>query len=76
MAKKKIKNFGLCACTRLKLLHIFVPNLGEIFYQFGHKIAFSVKLRPIYGHARPLLLHILDIAQQFGTFAGLEIEIN
>ena len=55
---------------------IFVPHLGEIFHQFGHKLAFSVKLRPIYGHARPLLLHILEIAQQFGTFAGLEIEIN
>ena len=31
------------------IFHIFVPNLGEI-YQLGHKIAFSVKLRPIYGH--------------------------
>ena len=31
---------------QIKIFHIFVPNLGEI-YHFGHKIAFLVKLRPI-----------------------------
>ena len=30
---------------QIKIFHIFVPNLGEI-YRFGRKIAFSVKLRP------------------------------
>jgi len=34
---------------QIKIFHIFVPNLGEI-HQFGHKIALSVNLRPIYGH--------------------------
>ena len=31
---------------QIKIFHIFVPNLGKI-YQFGQKIAFSVKLWPI-----------------------------
>ena len=35
---------------QIEIFHIFLPNPGEIS-QFGHKIAFSVKLRPIYGHA-------------------------
>ena len=34
---------------QIKIFHNFVPNLGEI-RQFGHKMAFSVKLRLIYGH--------------------------
>ena len=29
---------------QIKIFHIFDPNLGEI-YPFGHKIAFSVKLK-------------------------------
>ena len=31
---------------QVKIFHIFVPNLGKT-YQFGHKIAFLMKLRLI-----------------------------
>ena len=44
--KKRSPNFGLVCIHQIKIFHIFVPNLGEM-YQFGNKIAFSVKLRPI-----------------------------
>ena len=43
MAKKK-KNM-----YQVKIFHIFVANLEKI-YQFGHRIAFLVKLRLIWGH--------------------------
>ena len=43
--KKNMSKFWLMHCTQLKC-SIFVPTLGEI-YQLGHKIAFSVKLRPV-----------------------------
>ena len=33
---------------QIKIFHSFLPNLREI-HQFGKKIAFSVKLRPILG---------------------------
>ena len=36
--------FWLLRMHQIKIFHIFVPNLGKI-YQFGNKIAFSVKLR-------------------------------
>ena len=42
MAKKKSK-FWLMRTNQIKMFHIFVPNLAEI-YQFAHKIAFSVNL--------------------------------
>ena len=45
LAKKNMSKFWLMHCTQLKC-SIFVPTLGEI-YQLGHKIAFSVKLRPV-----------------------------
>ena len=31
---------------QIEIFYIFVPNLREI-YEFGNKIAFAVKLRPI-----------------------------
>ena len=48
MAKKKSK-FWIKRVHQIKIFHIYVPTLGEI-YHFGHNIACSVKLRPIYGH--------------------------
>ena len=52
MANKKNKtkspNFWLMHMHQIKIIHIFVPNLGKI-YQFGNKIAFSVKLRLMNG---------------------------
>ena len=47
MTKKNNKSkFWLMRMYQIKIFHIFMPNLGKI-YQFGQKIAFSVKLRPI-----------------------------
>jgi len=44
MAKKS--KFGLMRMPQIRIFHIFVPNLTEI-YQFAHKIAFSMNLRLI-----------------------------
>ena len=44
--KKSKSKFWLMRMHQIKIFHIFVPNLEEI-YQFGNKIAFSMKLRPI-----------------------------
>jgi len=43
---KKRSKFWLMRMHHVKIFHIFVPNLTEI-YQFAHKIAFSVTLRLI-----------------------------
>ena len=43
---KKKSKFWLIRMHRIKIFHIFVPNLGEI-YRSGPKIAFSMKQRPI-----------------------------
>jgi len=47
---QKKSKFWLMRIHQIKIFYIFVPNLKEI-YQFGHKIAFSVNLRLIYGHS-------------------------